>query len=175
MGEGTVGVYWGRFNPVHKGHMAQLMACAKRVDRLIVAVGGAEHKNEKRNPFSGSERVKMIKAYMKEKGLDTNKIRVVAVKDGRSFDESVDNLFKACGKIDVVFMTRSYPRAKVLERKAKVELHPLKGRAWGMSATRIRNAIAHGRSWESFTGKSVVALIKRLNGIERIRKAYARS
>ncbi len=154
--------------------MAQIMACAKKVDMLIVAVGEAEHNHERRNPFSGAERVKMINAYIREKRLDTKKIRVITVKDGRSFKEAVDNLFRACGKIDLVFMTKSYPRKFVREKGARVELHPLKGRAWGMSSTKIRDAIAHGKSWESFTGKSVVALIKRFNGIKRIKVAYAR-
>ena len=46
----TVGVYGGRFNPPHKGHIALAKRLVKKVDFLIVAVGSAKSRNTKRNP-----------------------------------------------------------------------------------------------------------------------------
>jgi cytidyltransferase-like protein len=48
------GVYWGRFNPPHKGHLSVIKKFSDKYN-LTVAIGGSEHKNEKRNPFSGKE------------------------------------------------------------------------------------------------------------------------
>lgn len=174
MQKNLVGVYWGRFNPIHKGHMAQIMGCMERVNKLIVAVGSAEHTNEKRNPFSGAERVKMIRAYAKEKGLNPNKIKVVAVKDGKSFNQAVANLFKACGKFDILFMDKDFPLAKIASKKVEIKPLPFKGRVEGLSATKVRDAIAAKRKWERFTGKSVTKLIKKFDGMNRIRATYAK-
>jgi len=54
------GIYWGRFNPPHKGHLQLIKKILREVDNLIIVVGSAQEKNTKRNPFSGKERKKMI-------------------------------------------------------------------------------------------------------------------
>ena len=89
----TVGVYWGRFNPPHKGHVALVKRLVKRVDLLIIAVGSAESKDTKRNPFSGNERVEMLKSYLREQDIKVKD--VVAVNDGKSWTSSIDNLFES--------------------------------------------------------------------------------
>jgi nicotinamide mononucleotide adenylyltransferase len=45
-------------------------------------------------------------------------------------------------------------------------------RQGNVSSTLIRDSIAKGEEWENLTGKSVVTLIKRFDGIERIERAY---
>ena len=55
-----IGCYWGRFNPVHKGHVLLIKKLLKKVDELVIAIGSSQEKNTKRNPFSGNERKQMI-------------------------------------------------------------------------------------------------------------------
>ena len=165
----TVGVYWGRFNPPHKGHIVLIKRLVKKVDFLIVAVGSAEKKNTKRDPFSGDERVKMLRSYLKEQSIKVE--NVVAVEDGRSWASSINNLFEKCGKFDVLF-TNHKTIAKLVGDKVKVVSFQRKG---NISSTLIRDSIAKGEEWENLTGKSVVSLIKRLDGIKRIKRAYGAS
>jgi len=162
----TVGVYWGRFNPPHRGHIALARTLAKKVDYLVIAVGGAQNKNTKRNPFSGEERVKMLKSYLKEQKVRVKD--VVAVKDGKTWASSVNLLFEKCGSFDVLF-TDHKAIAKVVGSRARVVGFERRG---GVSSTLIRDSIAKGEEWESLTGESVVSLVKRFNGVERIRRAY---
>jgi len=162
----TVGVYWGRFNPPHKGHIALVRRLVKKVDFLIIAIGSAESKNTKRNPFSGDERVKMLKSYLREQNI---KVRdVIAVKDGNSWASSIDNLFEKCGKFDVLF-TDHKTIAKLVGNRVKVVSFERKG---AVSSTSIRDSIARGEEWENLTGKSVVSLMRRFDGIARIKRAY---
>ena len=166
----TVGVYWGRFNPPHKGHIALVKRLVKKVDLLIVAVGGAENKNTKRaralNPFNGDERVEMLKSYLREQHIKVED--VIAVKDGKSWASSIDNLFEKCGKFDVLF-TDHKTIAKLVGNRVKVVSFERRG---DISSTLIRDSIAKGEEWEDLTGKSVVSLIRRFDGIARIKRAY---
>jgi nicotinamide-nucleotide adenylyltransferase len=162
----TVGVYWGRFNPPHKGHIALVKGLVKKVDLLIVAVGGAENKNTKRNPFSGDERVEMLKSYLREQHIKVED--VIAVKDGNSWATSIDNLFEKCGKFDVLF-TDHKTIARLVRNRVKVVSFERKG---DVSSTLMRDSIAKGEEWESLTGKSVVNLMREFDGIARIKRAY---
>ena len=79
MKEKLVGVYWGRFNPPHKGHLEMIKSLSKKVKTVIVVIGSSEFKNEKRNPFSGAERKQMLLAYIKEAKIKN--VKVVTHKD----------------------------------------------------------------------------------------------
>ena len=162
----TVGVYWGRFNPPHKGHISVVKRLVKKVDLLIVAVGSAESMNTKRNPFSGDERVKMLKSYLREQSIKVKD--VIAVKDGDSWASSIDNLFEKCGKFGVLFTDRK-TIAELVGNRVKVVGFE---RRDDISSTLIRDSISKGEKWENLTGKSVVSLIRRFDGIARIKRTY---
>jgi len=161
----TVGVYWGRFNPPHRGHIALVKRLVKKVDLLIVAVGSAESKNTKRNPFSGDERVEMLRSYLRERNIKVKE--VVAVKDGKSLTSAIDNLFEKCGKFDVLF-TDHKTIAKLVGNRVKVVGFERKG---DVSSTLIRDSIAKGEEWENLTGRSVVSLVRKFDGVARIKRA----
>ncbi|MBI4181398.1 MAG: adenylyltransferase/cytidyltransferase family protein [Candidatus Aenigmarchaeota archaeon] len=86
----VIGVYWGRFNPPHRGHLRLMQRLLREVDTLVVAVGSAEQRDTRRNPFSGPERKRMLQAYIREACLPVRRVRVVTVRDGPS-------LASACG------------------------------------------------------------------------------
>lgn len=163
-----IGVYWGRFSPPHRGHLRVIKGILKEVDKLFVAVGSAEFRNTKRNPFDGNEKRKMMQAYLKEDGIDSNKVKVVAVVDGKSYSAGIRNLFEGCGQFDVLY-TDKETIIKLIRNKAKIKRIR---RAGTISSTKIRDAIAFDKPWEQFTGKSVAKLIKKFNGIKRIKEAY---
>jgi nicotinamide-nucleotide adenylyltransferase len=167
-----IGVYWGRFNPPHKGHMAVIKKLLLLVDRLIIAIGSSEFKNTKRNPFSGTERTSMIRAYLKEEGIDRKRVRVIAVPDGNSYRSAIKNLNRLCPKFDVFFLSDEKDTIiRLLRNRAIIRRFKRTG---GISSTKIRDAISNNEKWEHLTGKSVVKIIKRKKGIERIRRAYAK-
>ena len=164
-----ISLYWGRFNPPHKGHLQLIKKILNETDKLIIAIGSAEFKNTKRNPFDGNERKKMMEEYLKEKKIDTKNIKVIAVPDGKSFSSGIKNLFKFCGNFDVLY-TDKETIINLIKKKVKVKRIK---RAGTISSTKIRDAIANDKKWEDLTGKSVARLIKKFNGIERIKRSYS--
>lgn len=163
-----VGIYWGRFNPPHKGHMQLIKKILKEVGRLIIAIGSAEFKDKKRNPFGGKERKAMMEGYLKEEKLSPKKVKVIAVRDGTSFSSAIKNLFANCSPFDVLYTDKA-TIISLIGKKVKVKRFKRKG---AISSTQIRGAIAEGRTWKHLTGRSVARLIKKYDGIERIKKAY---
>ncbi len=163
-----IGVYWGRFNPPHKGHLRLIKNILREVDTLVIAIGSAEFKNTPRNPFDGQEKKFMMVAYLKELGINMNKVKVIPVPDGKSFSSAIKNLFRLCGKFDVLY-TDKETIIKLIGKRVKVMRIK---RIGNVSSTKIRDAIASGSKWEHLTGKSVAKLIEKFDGVERIKKAY---
>lgn len=57
----NVGLYIGRFQPFHEGHMHVIRKALKTCDKLIVAIGSAQESRTERNPFTYKEREKFIR------------------------------------------------------------------------------------------------------------------
>ncbi len=165
------GVYWGRFNPPHKGHLGAITRFKNRYN-LIVAIGSAEHRNERTNPFSGTERKAMMMALLKEAGIDG--LRVVTLADGPSETWSVENLIRRC-KPEVILLSTER-RGSLDAALARSGVRVTRFRRTGtVSSTRIRDSIAAGtEEWRRLTGKSVATLIENYDGPRRIRRAYRR-
>ena len=164
------GVYWGRFNPPHEGHLHVIRKLAEDWN-VVVAVGSSEHRDERANPFSGAERKRMLESYLKESHL--RGVRVVTLKDGRSKSWALGQLIRTC-KPDVLFLsTEKRGLARIARRRVRVVAFPRTGT---VSSTSIRDSIAAGHEgWRKWTGTSVAKLIVELNGIQRIKKAYLRA
>ena len=161
------GVYWGRFNPPHKGHLEMIRRFRRRC-ALTVAIGSAEHRNERGNPFSGAERKAMMVAYLREAGY--RDVRVVTLNDGPSLAWAIGNMMRKC-KPDLVFLsTERGPLANLVARQVRVVRFRRTGR---ISSTRIRDSIASGSDgWTRLTGRSVVRWIRGHGGPARIRGLY---
>lgn len=162
-----VGVYWGRFNPPHEGHL-RVIRRFRDDYRLVVAVGSSERSDERSNPFSGRERKAMLEAYLKERGL--RGVRVVTLSDGPSEAWALDALIRRCHPDVLLLSTERRSLATLAERRVPVVRFARRGT---ISSTRIRRAIATGDpGWRTLTGRSVAELIDRWDGVRRIRRAY---
>ncbi len=158
--------YWGRFNPPHHGHMNMIKKILKESDELILVVGAKEKKNTKRNPFSGRERVKMMKAFLKEGKIPSKKIKIITIKDGPSWKDARRKFLKKCPNANVIYTDKKRV-IKHLGDKMKIKIIKREGE---ISSTKIRKAIAENKDYSNLTGKSVIKLIKKYKGEKRITK-----
>lgn len=165
-----MGVYWGRFNPPHKGHLT-VVRRFHTTCRLVIAIGSSEHRDEPGDPFSGAERKEMWEAYLEETGIKD--VDVVTLDDGPSESWAVDNLVKVC-KPDLLLLSTERASLAKLAR-SRVRVVPFR-RTGTVSSTLIRNMIANRDDrWRGLTGKSVARLVMDFDGARRIRSAYARA
>ena len=75
------GLFVGRFQPFHLGHLGAIKTALERVQELIIVVGSAEYSHSDKNPFTAGERVEMILAAMKEANIDSARYVVIPVRD----------------------------------------------------------------------------------------------
>ena len=65
---GRTGLYPGTFDPITNGHIDILVRASKIVDKLIVGISTGY---EKSTMFSDAERLELIKACVKQQGLES--------------------------------------------------------------------------------------------------------
>ena len=55
------GLYVGRFQPFHLGHLRAIKAVLKEVDEIVIVIGSAQYSHNSNNPFTAGERLVMIR------------------------------------------------------------------------------------------------------------------
>ena len=158
----------GRFQPLHKGHMKVIKDVFEEDKDIVIAIGSAQRKNEKENPFGGDERKLMV-----EKTLKANNIpaRVVLVPNLDSDKYYVAHVEEHVGGKPAKVITEN-PWTINLFTKAGYEV-VVTDRHFELSATEIREKIAKGEKWEDLVPEQVAEFIKEIDGVVRIKKLYA--
>jgi len=162
----TTGLFVGRFQPFHKGHLATVRFAVDKVDQLIIVVGSAQKSHEPRNPFTAGERIRMIKETFDSEKIDGILIIPVPDVDVHSlWTRQVDMLVPKYG---VVFANDPFTLMLFKERGVKTIEAPLVDRN-EMQATEIRSRMASSGKWESLVPAPVAKIIKEINGVERVK------
>lgn len=63
------GIFIGRFQPIHSGHVDALVKAAKQVDTLYVLIGSANQCRSIKNPWTYSERARMVGEALSSAGV----------------------------------------------------------------------------------------------------------
>jgi nicotinamide-nucleotide adenylyltransferase len=168
------GVYPGRFQPIHWGHVNVIKWSLERVDELIIVIGTAQESHTIANPFTAGERVVMIKEALKDVDVDFSRVYIIPVPDilmnvvwvkyvamyvppfryGIARNPLVVRLFKESGY--EILVPPSYNR----------EIY---------SSTKIRTMMIVGdEKWRELVPPSVARFIDEIKGVERIREIMGR-
>jgi nicotinamide-nucleotide adenylyltransferase len=170
----TNGLFIGRFQPFHKGHLATVKFALDRVDQLIIVVGSAQKSHEPRNPFTAGERIRMIKESLDADGeADIRRILIIPVPDTDVHSLWTRQVDMLVPKYDVVFANDLFTLMLFREQGIKVIEAPLYRRE-EMIATKIRKRMAVEENWEDLVPKPVSKVIKEINGVERVRAIFRR-
>lgn len=170
----TTGLFVGRFQPFHKGHLATVKFALGKVDQLVIVVGSAQKSNEPRNPFTAGERVSMIKQSLDSEKVEAGRILIIPVPDVDVHSLWIRQVDMLVPKYDVVFANDSFTLMLFRERGVKIVEAPLVDRN-EMQATEVRKKMAMDEKWESLVPAAVVRIIKEINGVERIKTIAERT
>ena len=77
----TRGLYVGRFQPFHLGHLGAVKAVLKEIDELAIVIGSAQYSHNLNNPFTAGERLVMISYALQEAKVNPSKLWIVPVPD----------------------------------------------------------------------------------------------
>lgn len=168
----NIGLFIGRFQPFHKGHLETLKFALGNVDQLIIAIGSAQKSHEPRNPFTAGERVLMIRNSIDEDPeVDYNKILIIPVPDVNVHKLWTYQLDMLVPSYNQVYSNDEFTKLLFWERGMKV-IEPKLYNRDQYSATEVRKRIVTNKDWESLVTISTSKIIKQINGIERVKSIY---
>jgi len=77
----TAGLYVGRFQPFHLGHLEAVKHILHKIDELVIVVGSAQDSHTLENPFTAGERITMIRLALRAAKIDANRFTVLPLPD----------------------------------------------------------------------------------------------
>ncbi len=162
-------LFFGRFQPFHKGHLKVVEWILERYDEAVIMVGMASESHTERNPFTAGERVWMIREALRGAGIPlerviTSCLPTMEIHVGRA--HYVINMVPPVESI----VTRNPVISRVFrDAGLRVEEPPCYDRE-KLRGEYIRRLIARGDpQWRELVPPEVAEIIELVGGVERLR------
>jgi nicotinamide-nucleotide adenylyltransferase len=168
------GLFIGRFQPFHLGHLATIKFALESVDQLVIVVGSADKSHEMRNPFTAGERIEMIRNSLDfDNEIDISRIFMIPVQDTKVHALWTSQINLLVPRYKTVFSNDLLTNILFRERGIRV-VEPRLYKRDLFSATEIRSRIAKDASWKKLVTPATSKVIKEVDGITRIKAVFAR-
>ncbi len=159
-----IGIFIGRFQPFHNGHMKVVKNALKDV-RAITIVVAIPLKETEKDPFSAEERMGMIRRALEKEGIMNYEL--AAVRDIPSDDEYVEHVRRFTKPFDVVFVGDNKLNERLF-RKAGFRVVTSQ-RFYNLEATHVRERIKRGENWKELVPAGAAEYIEENNLVERVK------
>jgi nicotinamide-nucleotide adenylyltransferase len=169
MGRPKRGLYIGRFQPFHNGHLQAIEYVLETVDELIIGIGSIQDSHEIKNPFTAGERHYMIQSALLEAGIPHNKFYIISIPDIDRNAVWLAHVRTLCPPFDIVYSNNPLVARLTKEYGENVKLAtiPFFNRN-AYSATEVRRRMLADESWEELVPPAVARIIKEINGLKRL-------
>lgn len=154
------GLFIGRFQPFHLGHLSAVSYALKYVDVLVIAIGSSQHGHTPKNPFTARERERIIRASLKEAGIKKSRYKICRVPDIGNDAKWPGHTLACTGRVDVVF-TRS-PIVRRLFKKYSTVPTITVPKKLPVSATLLRKSMRQKGPWQKDISPSAAHIIASL-------------
>lgn len=113
------GLFVGRFQPPHLGHIEVIEYILTQVDEVIIVIAAAQVSHTIKNPLTGGERLELCRIMLNNANIDPNKYWLIQIPD--IFDNAlwVTHLKRFMPKVDIAFGNN--PFTSILFEEAGLE------------------------------------------------------
>ncbi len=162
-------MFFGRFQPFHKGHLEVVRWTLQRFDEIVIMVGMASESHTPRNPFTAGERVWMIREALREAGIPLEKIITSCLPTMEVHVGCALYVVKMVPPVEAI-VTRNPVLAQVFrDAGLRVEEPPSYDRS-KYRGEYIRRLIASmDESWRELVPPAVARIIEEIGGDKRVR------
>jgi len=162
------GLFVGRFQPFHLGHLNAIKDVLREVKELVIVVGSAQYSHRINDPFTAGERLIMVRRALEETKIDYSQVWIVPVPDVHLHMMWVSAVEGYTPPFDVVYSNEPLTRRLFMEAGYEVKAIRFHERKL-YSSTEIRERMLKGEKWEELVPESVAAFIKEIDGVNRLR------
>jgi len=161
------GLYAGRFQPFHFGHIHAIKHILSEVDEVIVVIGSAQYSHQLDNPFTAGERITMIRKALKEARISSSKYWVIPIRDMH-----VHMIWVAEVRGNVPLFERVYSNEPLTRRLFEEAGFPVKSIPFSKrqlySASEIRKRMLSNTDWTDLTPRCISEYIEEIDGVGRL-------
>ena len=162
------GLFVGRFQPFHNGHLEAVRAILGECEECVIAVGSSQKSHELENLFTLGERIEMIYESLKAEAL-SHRVMIVGIPDVNNNSLWVSHLEALSPSFDTVYSNNPLVRQLFDEAGLRVKQLRLVKRG-EYDGTAIRKSMGKNREWERHVPKQVKAFITGMGGVERLKQ-----
>ncbi|MFX1484499.1 MAG: nicotinamide-nucleotide adenylyltransferase [Promethearchaeota archaeon] len=163
-------LFIGRFQPIHKGHIHTIKQILAKGEDIIIVIGSSQHSHTPDNPFTGGERVMLIRQALIEEKLPLDRITVIPLSDINIHPLWVCHLRSFVPYFDKAYSHNPLVKSLLEGGGIKTDSTKLLERSQ-YSASHIRDLIRwDNKEWESLVPECVAEMIKKYKLDERIRE-----
>jgi nicotinamide-nucleotide adenylyltransferase len=163
------GLYVGRFQPFHLGHLGAVKAVLKEVDELVIVIGSAQYSHNINNPFTAGERLVMIRHALQEANLSYSKLWIVPVPDVHLHMLWVSAVEGYTPKFNVCYSNEPLTQRLFMEAGYQVKGIPFFNRKQYVSTLIREKMLQDDDEWKELVPRSVADFINEIDGVNRLR------
>lgn len=155
----NVGLFVGRFQPFHKGHLYLLRKSLEVCETMVLVVGSANVKDEN-NPFSVEDRITLLNRVIARERLKNIVKKIISVDDYHNDKKWLTAIEKQVS-FDVVIGNNDWTNRIMRTAGYPVIEYPYYKR-YILEGVKIRKLILSGGKWERRVPVYILPLLKRV-------------
>lgn len=162
------GLYIGRFQPFHLGHLHAIRHVLQEVGEGVIVIGSAQYSHRLDNPFTAGERITMVREALDEADINPSRYWIIPIRDMHVHMMWVAEIKGYTPSFERVYSNEPLTRRLFMEAGFPVKSIPFKERRLYL-ATEVRQRMLKGSNWTKLLPSSVVAYIEEIDGLGRLR------
>lgn len=164
----TTGLFIGRFQPFHNGHMKDIHDILKECEKIIICIGSAEESRTAINPFTYNQRKDMIKLTLNTANIPEKRYEIIAITDINNNDLWVGHVEKYCHTFDIVYTGNSLVKKLFKNSGYTVKDISISN---NLSSSMIRERMTLGIEWKKYVPEPVANYLENINAPACIKKS----
>jgi nicotinamide-nucleotide adenylyltransferase len=162
------GLYVGRFQPFHLGHLEAIKDVLNEVEELVIVIGSAQYSHNIQNPFTAGERLVMIRRALREAKVDYSRLWIVPVPDVHLHMLWVSALEGYTPRFNIVYSNEPLTCRLFTEAGYEVKSIRFFQRKF-FTSTLVREKMLKGENWMKLVPRTVADFINEIDGVSRLR------
>jgi len=158
------GLFVGRFQPLHNGHMFIIEKALEDVDELIVGIGSAESSHTMADPFTAGERCEMVLRATSSLG---RRVVPIPVRDVNRYSIWVQHVNSIVPPYDFVYSNNPLTRELFSDAGTEVRGTAIVDRT-ALSGDNIRRVMREGGDWKALVPAPVADFIEEAGLLRRV-------